>query len=117
MLTFAVGELPSSWVSVAGLPIFLTLVAVAIWIAGRTAELKHGAGPYKWAAALPLFIALVLGWSPFMRMRDFIYRLAIQPFGTKMSVAHYAAFMLPILCIAALVGFEYWDRKRHLPQD
>jgi hypothetical protein len=64
-----------------------------------------------------MFLALIFGWSPFMRMRDFIYRLAIEPFGGKMKFAHYAAFMLPIVCVAALAGYEYWDRKRNHPED
>jgi hypothetical protein len=117
MLTFAVGELPNSWTSVAAFPILLTLIAVGVWIVGRTAELKHGAKPWKWAAAFPMFLALILGWSPFMRMSDFIYRLAIEPYGTKMRMAHYMAFMLPVICVAALAGYEYWDRKRSLPED
>ena len=112
MLVFAIGELPDTWYEVLLLPIFFAVIGAIIWIAGRNAELKAQAKPWKWAAALPFLIALLAGWGPFIRLRDSFYEAAIHPFGKKMEMAHYAAFLLPVLCMAALAGWEFWDHKR-----
>jgi len=112
-MPLAFGEIPDTWYEVLFLPMFFSLVGVAIWIAGRNAELKHGAKPWKWFAVIPFVLAGYAGWDPFFRAAfDSFYRAAIEPYGKKMQVAHYAAFWFPILCVIILALWEFVDRRR-----
>ena len=111
MLAF--GELPDTWYELLLLPLFFTAVGIVIWIAGRNAELKEHAKPWKWFAAIPLALAAYAGWDPFFRITfDNFYKAAIEPYGKKMQWAHIAAFWLPVLCVCLLGVWELVDRKR-----
>jgi hypothetical protein len=117
MFVLAIGELPDSWYQVLLAPLFFVVVGAIIWVTGRNAQLKDNAKPWKWFAALPLFLAMVYGWAPFWRVRDGFYRAAIEPFGKKMQMAHYAAFLVPFVCVAALAAWEFYDQKRDAQED
>jgi hypothetical protein len=112
MIVFALAGMPDTWYEVLLMPLFFATIGIIIWLAGRNAELKDNAKPWKWAAVLPFFLALSAGWGPFFSLRDSFYRAYLEPFGKKMEIAHYAAFLLPLLAIAALAGWEFWDHKR-----
>ena len=112
-MSLAFGELPDTWYEVLMLPVFFAVVGVVIWIAGRNAELKDRAKPWKWFAALPFALAAYAGWDPFFRASfDTFYKAAIEPYGKKMQFAHVAAFWIPVFCILGLAVWEYIDRKR-----
>lgn len=114
----AFGELPDSWYEPLMLPVFFAVVGVIIWIAGRNAQLKDQAKPWKWAAVIPFFLAAYAGWDPFFRATfDGFYKAAIEPFGKKMQIAHIAAFLVPVLCVAALAAWEFVDHRRAVEAD
>jgi hypothetical protein len=109
----AMGEIPDSWYEVLLLPLIFSVFGVVMWIGSRNAELKTGKPrPWKWAAAIPFLIALYTGWDPIARVRDFMYREAIEPLGKKMLMAHYAAFLVPVVALIALAVWHYMDVKR-----
>lgn len=112
MFYFALGELPDSWLEVLFLPVFFAIVGTVIWIAGRKAEIRDNAKPWKWAAAAPFFLAVCTGWGPFMRIRDTFYRAALEGYGKKMELAHYGALLLPLLCVAGLGAWEWFEQTR-----
>jgi hypothetical protein len=87
------------------------MIAAAIWLSGRTAQLKQGVGPWKWWAAVPMALALLLGWRPFDKLQDFLYRDAIEMLGSRMEMAHYAAFLFPTASIIGLALYEILERR------
>jgi hypothetical protein len=113
MLGFiAYTDLPDSWYKIVALPAALSFLGVYLWLWGRTAELKHGAGPWKWFAAFPLVVALSVGWGFFGKLTgDFLYRDAIEMFGPRIEICHYVAFFLPLFCIVGLPTYEFLDRR------
>lgn len=117
MLILALGDLPDAWYEVLLLPVFFAAIGVIVWVAGRNAELKDQAKPWKWLAALPFALALITGVEPLLKIRDFFYAAAIRPFGEKMQIAHYAAFLVPLLCVVGLAAWEVIYRKVSSHQD
>jgi len=91
---------------------FFSVVGAIIYIAGRNAEIRDNAKPWKWWGALPMALALMAGWRPFMSVRDGFYQAAIEPNGKKMLYAHYGAFLVPVLVIIGLVAWQIMDTKR-----
>jgi hypothetical protein len=109
--------LPNNWWEVLLLPGFFSVFGVIIWIAGHQNEVKAGRrSPWKWIALIPFGIALYTGlqwtWPMFAPgAHAAFYRTGIEPYGTKMRVAHYSAFFFPVLIIFALGIWMVIERK------
>ncbi len=89
-------------------PVAAAVVGAIVWILGCRLEEDDGSGKVKWLAVLPMAFALIKGLGMMLKVAGgsvdaVLYRDLIG--GRKMLLAHYAAFVVPLLIAGGLVAY------------
>lgn len=87
-------------------------LALGAWAFARTRDRSDLIYRLRWLAVIPLAIGLVLGVRySYLMATDLVYQQYFQ-LGPRMMILHYAAAILPILGIIALVVWNRMDGKQ-----
>lgn len=106
-------KLPDTWYEPLLVPVLFTLVAVGVFVGGKTTELRElKPKPWKWLAALPILLALYSGIMSVSCVGDAFYRSAmLQAAAKKFLTSHIGALAVPFLAIVALGIWEWRSRR------
>ncbi|MFI5384760.1 MAG: hypothetical protein ACHQ50_01450 [Fimbriimonadales bacterium] len=99
-------------------PIILTLVACTIFYAGWWVENRLVKAPWKWVALVPIGYGLWIGWNDYLGrwLGDSVYQSVVSAGAAKrMMAAHWAAFLIPLFGLAAIILFHFFNHKMNLP--
>ncbi len=104
---------PQQWHEPLYVPILFSMVAAGIFAAGKAAQIREGRPkPFRWAALLPLAIALYSGISTVSCLRDSFYRALMSDWGKKGAFGHYGAIAVPVMVLGGMLLWE-WINKRN----
>jgi hypothetical protein len=95
-------------------PLLCTILGIVVWYVGLRIEFNTEKAFAKWLAMIPLGIGAFLGVNAVSRAMDFGYQEILD---RKMTLyAHYVALAMPVLAIAAIIVWN-WYQKRQNAQD
>jgi hypothetical protein len=95
-------------------PVGLTLVAWFVFYAGWWMENRSAKAPWKWISILPAAYAIYIGIDYVSKYQDPIYNNLIASGGRKMMFAHYGALIIPLLGLAGIVLFHFFNHKLNI---
>jgi hypothetical protein len=98
-------------------PVGLTMLALLIFYAGWRIEVKGGKAPWKWLAMAPGLFALYIGILYVSNYQNPLYYSLVVGAGKKMMYAHYGALIFPLLGVAGIVFFHFFNHKLNLATD
>jgi hypothetical protein len=110
---------PDNMLDVLALPVGLTLAAWLIFYAGWWVENRLTKAPWKWLAIPPVGYAIYLGVRYVFKFQDPFYRDLVDSAGggKKMIAAHYGSLVLPVLGLAGIILFHFFNHKLNLTPD
>lgn len=98
-------------------PIAMTLVGGLIFYFGWWVENRLTKAPWKWLAFIPLGYGLWVGYTYMTNYMNPFYQAAMPGAGKKMLVAHYAAFIIPLLGVIGVILFHFFNHKLNISVD
>jgi len=107
-----------TFLDVVAVPIGLTLLGCLIFYVGWWVENRLTKAPWKWIAILPVGYAIYLGIGYVQNFRDpFYYNLVTAEGAKKMTAAHYGSLIVPVLGLAGIILFHFFNHKLNLNPD
>jgi hypothetical protein len=107
-----------TFLDVITIPIALTLLGCVIFYAGWWVENRLTKAPWKWIALAPVGYAIYMGICDVSNFRNPFYYSAVTTESVKkMTFAHYGALVLPLLGLAGIILFHFFNHKLDLDQD
>lgn len=111
---------PSSPLDVVILPGLAVFFGMLLYGLALRQELLGNRVRWKWLPIAVLALGAIAGFGPFWNYIGSssdaeLYRGSIP--GRKMLIAHYSAFLLPLLCIAGTLLYDLWRRRRQVRED
>lgn len=98
-------------------PIATTLLGGVIFYFGWYVENRLTKAPWKWLAFVPLAYGLYIGYGYMTAYMNPFYQAAMPGGGKKMMVAHYGAFILPLLGVIGVILFHFFNHKLNIHVD
>ncbi|HWA82459.1 MAG TPA: hypothetical protein VG820_03435 [Fimbriimonadaceae bacterium] len=99
-------------------PVAVTILAWIIFYAGWWVENRLMKAPWKWLAVLPVAYGIYIGIDDVIKISDPFYRSAVGVGAMKkMIAAHYGALIIPVLGLAGIILFHFFNHKLNLPTD
>ena len=69
--------------------------------------------PSRWVGIGLVALAVFIGLKPAWQMAtDVVYRSMVAGLGKKITIAHWAGFLLPFIALLVCLGFEFASRGR-----
>ena len=95
------------------LPALLIFFGVFVYGVAFGNGMRLGALPrYRWVGVALVAIATLVGARFVFLMRDAFYRAMLQ--GRKVELAHYVAFLIPLVLLLSVFGSEYYFKRSQL---
>jgi hypothetical protein len=94
------------------------IIAVPIFLYGMKVQKEGGSARLKWIALIPLALAAVWGLRYVLFVTNPTNVAILEGFGQmseRGKIAHYAAFILPIVAIIALIVWAIMDKRSKDP--
>ncbi|HVT12932.1 MAG TPA: hypothetical protein VHE55_11760 [Fimbriimonadaceae bacterium] len=99
-------------------PVALTILAWIIFYAGWWVENRLMKAPWKWLAVAPIAYGVWVGIGDVINISDPFYRSAVGVGAMKkMIAAHYGALIIPVIGLAGIILFHFFNHKLNLPTD
>lgn len=112
LLTPLLAESAPGRTELLALCILPTAIGLGVYIALSRRDPAEMIYKLRFAGLIPLVIGLVMGGPLAMRMaNDYVYQ-QVNLIGRNMQVLHYAAVVIPILGIAAVLVLEVLGRRK-----
>ena len=95
-----------------GLAIFFGLL---VFLLGEFNESLKGGAVWKWVGAVILFLGSLSGFRYFLAMVSGSFEgkaYQAQIFQRRLVYTHYAAFWLPLICLAVVAAVSVWRKKQ-----
>ena len=108
-------NIPDGMSDVLILPIGLTLVGLVIYFAAwRGGRIWPKLAPWKWLSVIPFAWGMWVGWFDYLGrwLGNPIYQaLVATGREKKMTAAHWGAFLMPLLGLAAVILLHFYSEK------
>lgn len=99
-------------------PVALTMAAWIIFYFGWWVENRLMKAPWKWVAVLPLLYGIYIGINDVLNINDVFYRANVGVGAMKkMTAAHYGALIVPVIGLAGIILFHFFNHKLNLSTD
>ncbi|HTQ10374.1 MAG TPA: hypothetical protein VMI31_09910 [Fimbriimonadaceae bacterium] len=114
-------NIPDGISDVVILPFGLTLIGLVIYFAGwRLGKRMPMIAPWKWFGVAPLACALWIGWFGHLSrwLGSPVYQVLVATGREKkMMAAHWAAFVIPLLGLVAVILLHFYSDRIDLGLD
>ncbi len=103
---------PLKWYEPLYVPILFSLVAAAMFAGAKVSEIREGKPkPFRWAAMLPLAVALYSGLTTVSCLSDSFYMSQMKDWAKKGYAGHFGALALPVLVLGGMFFWEWWNKR------